>query len=347
MKTIDIHTHLLSSDVKFERFYDKLAIRFFGKKFGIDPKEILQNPYEAYTNALLTSVRNSEHIEKIVLFGVDARVDDTGKELHKDITVCATNDDLLRLYEQNSDCIVPFFSINPQRPDAPELIDKYVAHGFAGGKFLQNYWNVDTNQERYRAYFEKMAVYDLPLIIHVGSESSVHSFAACESIEMLRLPLECGVKVICAHMALSYEPKRIFRALSKKEKHFNREYFELLEMLENYPNLYADISALLTPVRAKVLRHLSLQKHIHHKLLFGTDFPVPFSTLFTSYDLAWKKRWQLCKIDNPFDRYAKAILEYFPNDNPIYTNYTKLLTDDTHFMSKAHKVAGTNVPTTP
>ncbi|MGE4509807.1 MAG: amidohydrolase family protein, partial [Sulfurimonadaceae bacterium] len=286
MKTVDIHTHLLSSDVKFERFYDRLAIRFFGKKFGIDPKEILQNPYEAYTKALLRSVRNSKHIEKIVLFGVDARVDDAGKELHKDITVCASNDDLLRLYEQNPDLIIPFFSINPQRPDALELIDKYVAHGFAGGKFLQNYWNVDTNQERYRPYFEKMAAYDLPLIIHVGSESSVHSFVACESIDMLRLPLECGVKVICAHMALSYEPRRILRAFSKKEKHFNEEYFELLKMLEHYPNLYADISALLTPVRAKVLRHLSLQKHIHPKLLFGTDFPVPFSTFFTSYDLA-------------------------------------------------------------
>ncbi|MGD9717686.1 MAG: mannonate dehydratase, partial [Sulfurimonadaceae bacterium] len=81
----------------------------------------------------------------------------------------------------------------------------------------------------------------------------------------------------------------------------------------------------LTPVRAKVLRHLSLQKHIHPKLLFGTDFPVPFSTFFTSYDLAWSKRYRLSKIANPFDRYAQAILEYFPHENPLYTNYRKLL----------------------
>ena len=28
MQTIDIHTHLLSSEVKFDHFYDKLYVRF-------------------------------------------------------------------------------------------------------------------------------------------------------------------------------------------------------------------------------------------------------------------------------------------------------------------------------
>jgi Tat protein secretion system quality control protein TatD with DNase activity len=48
MQTIDIHTHLLSSEVTFNRFYDKLAIRFFAKKFGMDPKALMQNPSKAY-----------------------------------------------------------------------------------------------------------------------------------------------------------------------------------------------------------------------------------------------------------------------------------------------------------
>ena len=50
MQTIDIHTHLLSSEVKFDRFYDKLAIRFFAKKFGMDPQALMKNPYEAYVD---------------------------------------------------------------------------------------------------------------------------------------------------------------------------------------------------------------------------------------------------------------------------------------------------------
>ncbi|AFV98605.1 MULTISPECIES: amidohydrolase family protein [unclassified Sulfuricurvum] len=325
MKTIDIHTHLLSSDVVFQRSYDKLALRFFAKKFGMDPKALVRDPYGEYTRALVSSVRNSQHIEKIVLFGVDDRVDDAGKSLHKDITVCATNEDVATLYRGNEDVIIPFFSINPNRPDALDLIDRYADAGFRGAKFLQNYWGVDTREERYRPYFDKLAARGLPLIVHVGSESSVHSFKSCESIEMLDHPLEAGVQVICAHMALSYEPRRIFQALSKNPKNFNDEYYILLEMLKEHDNLYADISALLTPVRAKVLRHLSRQSDIHHKLLFGTDFPVPFSTVFNSYDLPYRKRFELSREANPFDRYSKAILEYFPAENPIYTNYTKIL----------------------
>lgn len=325
MKTIDIHTHLLSSDVAFDRFYDKLALRFFAKKFGMNPKALVNDPYGEYTRALVESVRGSQHVEKIVLFGVDARVDEAGETLHKDITVCATNEDVAALYRGNEDVIIPFFSINPKRPDALDLIDRYADAGFVGAKFLQNYWGVDTREERYRPYFDKLAQRGLPLIVHVGSESSVHSFKSCESIEMLDQPLEAGVQVICAHMALTYEPRQIFKALSKNPKHFNDEYFILLEMLREHDNLYADISALLTPVRAKVLRHLSRQSDIHHKLLFGTDFPVPFSTVFNSYDLPYRKRFSLSREANPFDRYAKAILEYFPASSPIYTNYTKLL----------------------
>lgn len=325
MKTIDIHTHLLSSSVRFDRFYDRLALRIFARKFGLDPRALALDPYGEYTRALVASLRGSQHVEKAVVFGVDARTDEAGRELHRDITVCATNDDVEALYRSAPDVIIPFFSINPNRPDALELIDRYADAGFRGAKFLQNYWGVDTREKRYRPYFDKLAERNLPLIVHIGSENSVHSFKSCEGIEMLDHPLEAGVRVISAHMALSYEPRRIFRAFSKKPDHFNDEYFTLLGMLKRHPNLYADISALLTPVRAKVLRHLSEQDEVHHKLLFGTDFPVPFTTVLNSYDLPYRKRFELSREANPFDRYAKAILEYFPADHPIYTNHTKIL----------------------
>jgi len=325
MQTIDIHTHLLSSEVKFDRFYDKLAIRFFAKKFGMDPQALMKNPYEAYVDGLTTNARESKYIKKMVLFGVDERVDDKGCCVHKDITVCATNDDLLAVYRKHPDVVIPFFSINPKRPDALELIDKYVSLGFKGAKFLQNYWNVDTSEERYRPYFDKLAQLNIPLIVHVGNESSIHSYKACERLEMLDAPLKAGVTVVAAHMALSYEHFGFRSMFSKNPKYFNEEYFRLLKMLEKHENLYADISALLTPIRAKALNHLSKQYTIHNKLLFGTDFPVPFLTLFNTYDLSYKKRFELGKEKNPYTRYAKVMLEYFDESNPIYTNYQKIL----------------------
>ncbi len=327
MQTIDIHTHLLNSDVKFNRLYDKVALKLFGKSMGLDAKAMALNPYDTYVDAIVSNTRAAKHIKKLVLFGVDARVDDNGEILHKDITVCASNDDLLAVYEKYPDIIIPFFSINPKRPDALELIDKYVELGFKGAKFLQNYWGVDTREERYRPYFEKLASLDIPLIVHIGSESSVHSYKECESIEMLDAPLEAGVKTIAAHMALSYSPWQVLKALSKNPKNFNDDYFKLLEMLECHENLYADISALLTAVRAKVLRHLSEQTQVHEKLLYGTDYPVPFTTVWNTYDLPFKKRVELFKEKNPFDRYAKVMLEYFDDGSPVYTNHQKVLNE--------------------
>jgi predicted TIM-barrel fold metal-dependent hydrolase len=322
---VDIHAHLLNKDVKFDRLYDKIAIKFFASKLGINPQKLIDDPYNAYTDAVIKNIRESKHLKKSVLFGVDSRLDLRGNLLHNDLTVCASNDSLLELYEKNRDIIIPFFSINPLRPDALDLIDRYSELGFRGAKFLQNYWGVDLNQDRFIPYFEKLKSKNIPLIIHIGSESSVHSYKDCESIDMLDTPLEIGVNVIAAHMALSYTPLGIFKALSQNPKHFNDEYHKLLFMLETHDNLYADISAILTPVRAKVLRHLSCEKSIHHKLLFGTDYPVPFTSMFNSYDLSFKKRIELSKIENPYDRYIGAILEYFTIESAIFSNYEKIL----------------------
>ncbi len=325
MQTIDIHAHLLSSEVRFNRIYDRIALKMVGKKMGLDPKKLVAAPYKTYTDALVHGVRSSKHLSHSVLFGVDACVDDKGKVLHKDLTVCATNEDVLKLYQEHPDVIVPFFSINPMRPDALDEIDRYCELGFKGAKFLQNYWGVDTREARYRPYFEKLKEKNIPLIVHIGSESSVHSFKTCETLAMLDQPLHVGVNVIAAHMALSYSPLKLIKAFSSHPKHYNDEYFQLIEMLQAHKNLYADISALLTPVRAKVLRHLSQQHDIHDKLLFGTDYPVPFTTVFNTYDLPYKKRFELSKITNPLDRYAATILEYFPAENPMYRNYGKIL----------------------
>ncbi len=321
---IDFHTHLLGK-ASFGRLYDRVGIKLFGRRFGIDPELFRQDPYAAYTKALVSSANQSRHIRQIVLFGVDAVVDDLGNEVHRDPTVCAENDEVLRLHREHPELIIPFFSVNPMRPDALDRVDSLVAQGFRGAKFLQNYWGVNTREARYRPYFRKLAEHGIPLIVHVGSESSVRSVKACESLDMVRAPLDEGVSVVCAHMALSYEPTKIFKAFRRAPRHYNEEYFQLLRLLRMEKNLYADLSAMLTPVRAKALRHVSEQKELHHKLLFGTDYPVPFTTLFNSYDLPLKRRLELGREGNVFDRYVGAMKEYFPLHSPIYEKNAKTL----------------------
>ncbi|MBN2824796.1 MAG: amidohydrolase family protein, partial [Campylobacterales bacterium] len=116
---------------------------------------------------------------------------------------------------------------------------------------------------------------------------------------------------------------KFWQNFSTNPKHFNTEYLEIMALMERYTNLYADISAMLTPFKARVLRDLS-QRGVEDRLLFGSDFPVVYSPLFTIYDLPLRKRWQLEHITNPLDRYVEAMLEYFPDTSPIYSNYKKL-----------------------
>lgn len=69
------------------------------------------------------------------------------------------------------------------------------------------------------------------------------------------------------------------------------------------------------------------QKHIHHKLLFGTDYPVPFSVLLSYNSLRLQKRIEIERIQNPLDRYIEFFNQYFEENSIIYSNWEKLIKD--------------------
>ena len=323
IKTVDIHSHLLSADVKFDRFYDKLALAFFAKKFDINRSELIKNGFEGYKSNFARLIKSSNFVQKSVVFGVDAKFDDSGNLVHKDKTVCASNEEVFAFYEQNPNEVVPFFSVNPNRKDALNLIEKYHKMGFKGGKLLHSYWETDLNDKRYEPYFRLLSELRLPLVIHVGDENSLASNKALESIEQLKSPLNLGCRIVCAHMGASSDGA--FTALSRDPEKFGANYFTLLGWLREFDGLYADVSALLCINKARILPHLKTQTQIHDKILFGTDFPVPFSVIFSSYDLSLRDRLALNRIQNPLDRYVRAMSLYFGENSPIFSNYKKIL----------------------
>jgi len=273
------------------------------------------------------AVAESQYVEKTCLFGVDSRLDKKGREINRDKTVCAMTTDVLDVIESHPDEFIPFMSVNPRRINSLDLIDEYVERGCRGAKFLQNYWGIDLNDEQFIPYYEKLKSHGIPLIIHVGSEYSIDADVRFEHTDMLDLPLATGINVIAAHMGLgriNYK-WRFWRNLSKNPDYFDEDYYILLEMLQQHDNLYADISAILAPMRARALRHLSTQTEACKKILFGTDYPVPFSIVANTYDLTLVKRKQINATANPFDRYVTAMLEYFPEGSAIYGNYGKVL----------------------
>ncbi|MCG3655537.1 amidohydrolase family protein [Aliarcobacter butzleri] len=330
MQTIDFHSHLLNPNVSFSRLYDKVAISLFAKKLGVDKNELINRKYDAFVESFINNIKTSKHIKKSVILPVDAKIDIKGDEIHRDKTVCSSNEDVYKEYQKYPNEIIPFFSINPNRKDALDLIDKYASLGFKGAKFLQNYWDIDINDKKYSKYFEKIKSYNLPIIIHSGSEYAISSNSKYEKIEVANQAIEIGCKVVLAHFGVNIimenRLKYFHNNLSFKNNRFGDDYFKTLEYLEKHENVYADLSAVIALFRTKIVEDLAKnQKQIHHKLLFGTDYPVPFSILFSHNSLGLKKRLELEKIQNPLDRYISFFNEYFEEDSPVYNNWQKLI----------------------
>ena len=108
-----------------------------------------------------------------------------------------------------------------------------------------------------------MAEARLPLLAHTGGEHTVPVInAALADPKLLRTPLECGVTVIAAHCGTSSGA-------------FDRDYFDAwVAMLREFPNLYGDISAMVSLNRCGHLRDC-LRAEIEPRILHGSDFPVP------------------------------------------------------------------------
>ncbi len=296
MKTVDVHTHLLSPQVQFDRLYDKIAVQFFAKALGVHPRELQADPFGAYVKAAARTVSQSRYVDAVCLFGVDSRLDEKGRETDRDKTVCAMTEDVLAVAGEYPRQFIPFLSVNPHRHGALDLIDEYVGRGCRGAKFLQNYWGLDLNNESFIPYYEKLKAHNIPLIIHIGSEYSVDTYSQFEHVDMLDLPLACGVTVIAAHMGLGRVLYKLqaWKNLSRNPDYFDPDYFALLEKLRAHDNLYADLAAILAPLRARALRHLAAQIDVHERILFGTDYPVPFAIRWNTYDLSVAVRKKLC-----------------------------------------------------
>src|SRR5438309_44929 len=130
------------------------------------------------------------------------------------------------------------------------------------------------------------------LLAHTGGEHTVSVInAALADPRLLRFPLECGVTVIAAHCAT-------------KSGAFDIDHFDAwVAMLREFPNLYGDISAMVSLNRCGHLRDC-LRPEILSRILHGSDFPVPVlgHRLFLQGWIDWKTLRRGQKIENALER---------------------------------------------
>jgi hypothetical protein len=295
-RLIDMHVHMVGNGgggsggwLRLKGWHRLLA-GFMLRQLGV-PASALEGNLEAmYAEHLPPLVRESS-LDAIVLLAHE-RVHDADGTPRDDLgSMYVPNDVVLELGKQFPE-LLPGVSIHPARPDALDELERCLEAGAVLMKCLPNCQNIDPADRRYRPFWERMAAAGLPLLAHTGGEHTVPVInPAYADPKLLRFPLECGVNVIAAHCGTSSGA-------------VDHDYFDdWVAMLGEFPNLYGDISALVSLNRCGHLRDC-LRHDVFPRVLHGSDFPVPV----LGHRL-WLQRWidrdtlRRCQgIRNPLER---------------------------------------------
>lgn len=267
MQRIDAHVHMVGNGfagsggwLRLKGWYRWLA-GFMLRQLGV-PASALEGDLEAiYAEHLVKLIRESS-MDVVVLLAHE-RVHDPDGTPREDLgSMFVPNEVVLRLAKDNPEFLAGV-SIHPARKDAFDELDRCLDGGAVLMKCLPNCQNIDFSDQRYRPFWERMAEVGLPLLAHTGGEHTVPVInAALADPRLLRFPLQCGVTVIAAHCGT-------------KSGGFDRDYFDVwAQMLRDFPNLYGDISAMVSLNRCGHLRDC-LGNEIAPRILHGSDFPVP------------------------------------------------------------------------
>src|SRR4029077_3726486 len=201
------------------------------------------------------------------------------------------NSVVLELAEQHPEFLAGV-AIHPARADAIDELNRCVERGAVLLKCLPNCQNIDFSDKRYQPFWIRMAELRIPLLAHTGGEHTVPVVnAALADPKLLRFPLQFGVTVIAAHCGT-------------KSGVFDKDYFAgWVAMLREFPNLYGDISAMVSLNRCGHLRDC-LDPEILPRILHGSDFPVPVlgHQLWLQGALDWRSFHRIQHINNPLER---------------------------------------------
>ena len=248
---------------------------------------------------------------KFMLLAFDFMHDAQGRTLKQKSPFAIPNEYAAGLARQYPEHFEWAASIHPYRKDCLERLDWCAKHGARAVKWLPQMMNIDPSSTRCEKFYEAMHRHDIPLLTHAGDE---HAVAGLDTQKLgnpllLRKPLEHGVKVIVAHCATMGSNRDIDKGPNGPETR-NYELFANMMGEHRYEGLlYGDISAIPQvnrdgPAIGDIIQH----QQWHHRLLNGSDFPLPgVMPIFST-----KRIVDLGLLDVKDLRVLKAIRRYNP-----------------------------------
>jgi len=245
----------------------------YRKASGIEDMERADQDFVAVLVDRLTSLPMPVHG---LAFAFDQVYNENGKA-QPDISEFYVPNRYVSAIAAQHDNLTPVASVHPYRADAVEALHAAAEGGAVAVKWLPNAQRMDPASPLCDAAYRTLELLKLPLITHAGHERAVEAADAQELGDPLRLrrALDAGVTVIVAHCASLGEfpdtddPKRTMRPSFDL-------FLRLMDTPEYDGRLWGEISALTLVSRVgDVLPRLLARKDLHHRLIHGSDYPIP------------------------------------------------------------------------
>lgn len=180
-----------------------------------------------------------------------------------------------RAYPQHFEWIA---SIHPYRRDAVAALYRAKRQGARAVKWLPPAMGMDPSSPLCDRFYAAMAKLGLPLLTHAGDERAVQGKGAqaLGNPLHLRRPLAQGVRVIVAHCASLGSNIDTDKGENGPRVSNFKLFMRMMDEKRYEGRLFGEISALTQLIRVgKELDSLIRRQDLHHRLINGSDYPLP------------------------------------------------------------------------
>lgn len=284
---IDIHVHLAGSGCagsgcwlhpELKKRYTIKLLQWFQKISTQD----LDHKLDPLWGRRVASLIRDSMVDYGVVLGFDGVADQRGqRDLQRSQLIVPHRwvFHLCRLFPG----LLPGPSVNPHLADAMDSLEECIEAKAVLIKWLPSVQLIDPSEVKIRAFCRRLAESGIPLLVHCGAENTFRSLQPeLNHVKRLLLPLEEGVKVICAHSA----SHTIFRSEDDQLP-------ALRQLLKRYPDLWVDNSGLCNPSRFMHVPQLARDPLISSRTLYGSDWPVPVHAFYYVSRMGLRK---VCEI---------------------------------------------------
>jgi uncharacterized protein len=265
--TLDIHIHLFGigdgrSGCRLSKeITEKPTFQLLKKMLRL--QERAKTLDEGYVLALAEQLQASG-LRKGVILAQDAVYGPDGKPDWAKTHFYVPNDHLLKVVARYPRWMVPCVSINPDRRDALDELNRCHQQGARILKIHPPTQGVDLADKKHTQFFRRCAELKMLVMVHTGHEHSAPIIdVRLASPLKLQLALDEGCTVIACHCGTG-----------RPQDHPDM-LPDFLALARKFKNLWGDTSILGSFGRERDFLRLLADKSILDRLLHGSDFPFP------------------------------------------------------------------------